>query len=170
MACSGSNGSARPRAAAVDGMNWAKRSAPAGLTTPARKLLSRQITRVTNSTGRCAAWAERSIVRHTAWSSDSIRPGAAWQGSATPPHNTANIAAQRARYIIGCGLRGALPGENARGPLYDPRSGGPLLSRWRTAVLVFSQLTQYAIWHLGGKYGRSPRGFDQRRPRQGRRV
>src|SRR5204862_4229794 len=121
MACSGSNGSARPRVAAVDGMNWAMPSAPARLTTPARKLLSRQITRVTNSTGRCAACAERSIVRHTAWSSDSMTPGAAWQGSAMPPHNTANIAAQRAGNIIGCGLGGALPGENVTGPLYDPQ-------------------------------------------------
>src|SRR5262249_28678174 len=49
IACSGSKGSARPRACAVSGMNCAIPWAPAQLTTPERKLLSRQMTRVTNS-------------------------------------------------------------------------------------------------------------------------
>src|SRR5436189_164458 len=55
MACSGSNGSASLRSAAVPGMNCATPCAPAWLLTLGRKLLSCQISRVKKSTGmRCA--------------------------------------------------------------------------------------------------------------------
>src|SRR3984893_13947902 len=176
MACSGSNGSARPRACAVVGMNWAIPSAPARLTTPGRKVLSRQITRVMKSTGRWAACAERSIVRHTAWSSDSMTPGAAWQGSAVPPHKTPTITVQCARNFIACGLGGSPSGRERGRTHRDPqRAHCPaLLSRYAAAVLIFSQSVQYPVRHLAAiweeRYGRSPRRFDYRRARQGRRV
>ena len=81
-------------------MNCAMPSAPARLTTPGRKLLSRQMIRVTNSTGRRAVCAERSIVRHTDWSRVSNAAGAASQGAAATAHITANIAAHHAGIIL----------------------------------------------------------------------
>src|SRR5271154_3524037 len=61
-----------PRSCAVCGMNCAMPSAPAGLTAAARKLLSRQMMRVRNPTGRSLSRAELSISRQIAWSSGSI--------------------------------------------------------------------------------------------------
>ncbi len=55
MAWAGSNGSARPRSAAVAGMNWAMPCAPLGLTAPALKLLSCHSSLVKNPTG--SAWS-----------------------------------------------------------------------------------------------------------------
>ena len=58
IACSGSNGSAKRRSAAVSGMNWAMPCAPAGLVTPAWKRLSTQTRRVRRPTEtwlECAA-------------------------------------------------------------------------------------------------------------------
>ena len=64
IALAGSNGSARPRSAAVPGMNWATPCAPAGLTAPGRKALSRQIRRVKKLTGRPSPFAESSTMPH----------------------------------------------------------------------------------------------------------
>jgi hypothetical protein len=66
IACSGSNGSASLRSAAVPGMNCATPWAPAWLVTLGRKLLSCQISRVKKSTGKCCAVAAPSIMRHNA--------------------------------------------------------------------------------------------------------
>src|ERR1041385_4604221 len=108
------------------------------------------MTRVTKSTGRCAVWAECSIVRHTDWSSVSIAAGAAWLGAAASAHSTANIAAHHAGISLSCILEGALPGREHESAADDPTSRAPLLSRPHRAVLVFCQFLQYAIRHRGG--------------------
>src|SRR5262245_44549042 len=69
-ACTGSNGSSRPRSAAVRGMNWAMPWARSpllvrGPTTSAWKRLSCQITRAKNSSGRFCARAALSIMRQS---------------------------------------------------------------------------------------------------------
>src|SRR5262249_59404905 len=81
-ACTGSNGSSRPRSAAVRGMNWAMPWARSplrvrGPTTFGWKRLSCQITRAKNSSGKLCARAADSIIMHTdsRRSAPPARPG-----------------------------------------------------------------------------------------------
>ena len=64
IACSGSNGLASPRSAAVPGMNCATPCAPAGLTTCGRNALSLKMSFVKKPTGNCSRVAELSTSRH----------------------------------------------------------------------------------------------------------
>jgi hypothetical protein len=72
-----------PRSLAVRGMNWATPCAPAWLTTPGRKLLSRQIKRVKKAGGSWCELAAPSIRRHIACATDSdFRSSCGWSGAA----------------------------------------------------------------------------------------
>src|SRR5262249_34521611 len=113
-ACTGSNGSSRPRSAAVRGMNWAMPCARSplrvrGPTTSAWKRLSCQITRAKNSSGKFCARAALSIMRQSD-SRTSTFPARAGGGGAA-----GGVAAGGAGGGAGGGGAGGGGGGGARG-------------------------------------------------------